>query len=326
MPRDLRDLRDLCFETGVARAATVRTWLAVFLRLVRPATYAGTGNRSRVVSRPVLAVLLPDVHRLPHEPLLTLDCSIEKESEISPTTIPPAPPPKDPHHQPRKPPTWDGPVSNDFRDYRKDLAVLQTSGGRVPTISRNPPTASSANSNPPWAASASNGGTNMANSVWSSFFNDSDNDDVAQLSPGFAPTGGNSREDAMGFPRDARDDRRPSVASAMTASSSGSRSSFSRGFHKKLQNVFGEDFPGDGRQNSDSSLNNARSQVTETQSLHAPRNRGNSLNNTFGSGGYNSRPTSPTSSRPRTPQPSSEVTPWEFQEPQVSPCPKKLRS
>ncbi|KAF3045128.1 cysteinyl-tRNA synthetase [Didymella heteroderae] len=240
---------------------------------------------------------------------------VEKESEISPTTIPPAPPPKDPQHQPRKPPTWDGPVSNDFRDYRKDLAVLQTSGGGVPSISRNPPTASSAGAISPWASSGSNGGTNMANSVWSSFFNDSDNDDVAQLSPGFNPIGGNPREDAMGFPRD---DRRPSVASAMTVSSTGSKSSFSRGFHKKLQNVFGEDFPGDGRQNSDSSLN-GRSQITETQSLHAPRNRGNSLNNTFGSGGYGSRPASPTSSRPRTPQPSSEVTPWEFQAPQDAP-------
>ncbi|KZM18346.1 Adenylate cyclase [Ascochyta rabiei] len=238
---------------------------------------------------------------------------VEKEPDISPTTIPPAPPPKDPQHQPRKPPVWEGPISHDFRDYRKDLAVLQTSGGRVPSISRNPPTASSANSNPPWASSAPNGGTNMANNVWSSFFNDSDNDDVAQLSPGFAPSGGNAREDAMGFPRD---DRRPSVASAMTVSSTGSKSSFSRGFHKKLQNVFGEDFPGEGRQNSDTSLNNARSNITETQSLHAPRNRGNSLNNTFGSGAYSSRPTSPTSSRPRTPQPSSEVTPWEFQDSQ----------
>jgi adenylate cyclase len=211
-------------------------------------------------------------------------------------------------------------VSNDFRDYRKDLAVLQTSGGGVPSISRNPPSASGGTTNPPWASSGANGGTNMANSVWGSFFNDSDNDDIAQLSHGFSTTGGIAREDAMGFP--ARDDRRPSVASAMTVSSTGSRSSFSRGFHKKLQNVFGEDFPGDGRQNSDSSLN-GRSQVTETQSLHAPRNRGNSLSNTFsgggGGGGFHSRPTSPTSSRPRTPQPSSEVTPWEFQGPQVSP-------
>ena len=30
------------------------------------------------------------------------------------------------------------------------------------------------------------------------------------------------------------------------------------------------------------------------------------------------RPTSPTSSRPRTPQPSSEVTPWEFYDAKVS--------
>ena len=207
-------------------------------------------------------------------------------------------------------------MSNDFRDYRKDLAVLQTSGGGVPSISRNPPSASGGTPNPPWASSGANGGTNMANSVWGSFFNDSDNDDIAQLSHGFSATGGIAREDAMGFPP--RDDRRPSVASAMTVRSTGSRSSFSRGFHKKLQNVFGEDFPGDGRQNSDSSLN-GRSQATETQSLHAPRNRGNSLSNTFNSSGFHSRPTSPTSSRPRTPQPSSEVTPWEFQGPQVSP-------
>lgn len=190
----------------------------------------------------------------------------------------------------------------------------------MPSISRNPPTASSANSNPPWATSRPNGGTSIGNSGWNSYLNDSDNDDVAQFSPGFALSGSNSREDAMGFPRD---DRRPSVASAMTVSSSGSKSSFSRGFHKKLQNVFGEDFPGDGRQNSDTSLNAARSHITETQSLHAPRNRGNSLNNTFSSRGYSSRPTSPTSSRPRTPQPSSEVTPWEFQEPQVSSCLKQ---
>lgn len=145
-----------------------------------------------------------------------------------------------------------------------------------------------------------------ANPAWSSFFNDS-NEDVAQLSPGFARPGTGSREDSMGFPL--KDDRRPSVASATTVSSTGSKSSISRGFHKRLQNVFGEDFPADGRQNSDSSLADAQSMRT--------RNRGNSLNNTPGS--YNSRPTSPTSSRPRTPQPSSEVTPWEYQDSKVSP-------
>jgi adenylate cyclase len=112
-----------------------------------------------------------------------------------------------------------------------------------------------------------------------------------------------------------KDDRRPSVASATTVSSSGSKSSAGRGFHKRLQNVFGEDFPADGRQNSETSLSTPY--VTETSSMRGTRNRGNSLNNMTG-GGYNSRPTSPTSSRPRTPQPSSEVTPWEFQDSKVS--------
>lgn len=147
----------------------------------------------------------------------------------------------------------------------------------------------------------------MAHSVWNSFFDDS-NEDVSQMSPGFARPGTGSREDSMGFPLE--EDRRPSVASATTVSSTGSKSSVSRsGFHKRLQNVFGEDFPADGRQDSETSLNAADGRA-------AHRGRNNSLNNTIGS--YHSRPASPTNSRPRTPQPSSEVTPWEFQEVKVS--------
>jgi adenylate cyclase len=118
----------------------------------------------------------------------------------------------------------------------------------------------------------------------------------------------------MGFPL--KDDRRPSVASANTVSSNGSKSSVrTGGFHKRLQNVFGEDFPADERHNSSTSLNGPY--VTDTQSLRGQRDRGNSLNNTTGGGSFQSRPDSPSSSRPRTPQPSSEVTPWEFQETKV---------
>ncbi|KAJ6192791.1 phosphatase 2C-domain-containing protein [Bipolaris maydis] len=237
----------------------------------------------------------------------TLNSNAEKESEISPGTVPPAPPPKDPSHRPWKPSHREGAAMSPFGEHRKQLAVLETSGGRVPAISRNPPTATSATSQAtPWS-SASNGNS-MANGVWSSFFNDS-NEDVSQSSPGFRP-GTSSREDSMGFPF--KDDRRPSVASATTVSSTGSKSSIGRGFHKRLQNVFGEDFPADGRQNSDTSLN--MPYAPDTQSIRGQRNRGNSLNNTIGSG-HHSRPTSPTSSRPRTPQASSEVTPWEFQDP-----------
>lgn len=106
------------------------------------------------------------------------------------------------------------------------------------------------------------------------------------------------------------------MASATTVSSTGSKSSGTRaGYHKRLQNVFGEDFPQDSRQNSDTSL--PAPYVTESQSLRAGRNRANSQNNTFGSS-FNSRPNSPIGSRPRTPLPSSEVTPWEYQDYKVS--------
>jgi adenylate cyclase len=182
--------------------------------------------------------------------------------------------------------------------------VLDTSGARIPLISRNPPTATSPN--PPWTGT--NGGSSaMASSVFGSFFNDS-NEDVAQLSPGFRPSSGNEN---IIF---SRDDRRPSVASATTVSSTGSKSSFSRGggfLKKNLQGFFGDEFPGDSRQNSDTSL--ATPFAVDNQSLRGARNRTNSVNNTLGSS-INSRPGSPIGSRPRTPQPSSEVTPWEFQE------------
>ncbi|KAF2478007.1 PP2C-domain-containing protein [Lindgomyces ingoldianus] len=227
---------------------------------------------------------------------------IEKESEISPGTIPPIPPPKDPSHKPRKNSNWNSPRTADWGNHRKELAVLETSGSRIPSISHNPPTATSPI--PPWISATANGSV-MPSSVFSSFFNDS-NEDIAQLSPGFRPSSG--KEDNMGFPSD---DRRPSVASATTVSSSGSKSSISRGFHKKLQGFFGEEFPGDSRQNSDTSLTTPYG--AEPQPTRVSRNRTNSVNNTLGSS-MNSRPGSPASSRPRTPLPSSEVTPWEFQD------------
>ncbi|KAF2835091.1 hypothetical protein M501DRAFT_942853 [Patellaria atrata CBS 101060] len=142
-----------------------------------------------------------------------------------------------------------------------------------------------------------------------SFYNDS-SEDVGQLSPGFRP--GTAKTDENGF---AGDNRRPSVASATTVSSSGSKSSIGRNFHKKLQGFFGEDYPGsDSRQNSDTSLPPNAMYSTSENSSQRIRNRNNSLNNTLGSSNIDSRPASPTSSRPRTPLPSSEVTPWEYQD------------
>lgn len=201
-------------------------------------------------------------------------------------------------HRPRiRQSNWDAAPADDFRNYRRQLAVLDTSGGRIPSISRNPPTASSPTL--PYY-SASNGAAMPPSGT--TFFNDS-NEELAQLSPGFRP--GSGRDDHAGFPGDGR---RPSTVS--TVSSSGSKSS-SRGYHKPLKNIFGEDFPGDSRQNSDTSLTTPY--AIDQQSARGTRHRNNSLSAALGNN-LHSRPNSPSGSRPRTPLPSSEVTPWEFQD------------
>lgn len=233
---------------------------------------------------------------------LTLGHSPEKESDISPGTLPANGPAQ--RKNSNKAP-WEHPS---FGNYRKDLAVLETAGNQIPSISRQP--ASATSPTPPWSATSTNGSVVMPQSVFGSFYNDS-SEDLGQLSPGFRP--GSGREE-MGFPGD---DRRPSVASQTTVSSSGSKSSIGRGFHKKLQGFFGEEFPGsDSRQNSDASLTTTQTHTSQPGGL---RNRTNSVNNTISSS-VGSRPSSPAPSRPRTPLPSSEVTPWVYQD-QVSPTP-----
>jgi adenylate cyclase len=175
----------------------------------------------------------------------------------------------------------------------------------VPSIRQQQPSAVSQSPIAPWQ-SGNGSAAGLAASVYGSFYNDS-SEDVSQ-SPGFRPGSG---RDEMGYPSD---DRRPSVASATTVSSTGSKSSISRGFHKRLQGFFGEEFPGDSRQNSDASIQMPSAPYApDSASLRTGRNRNNSVNNTMSSS-IGSRPSSPAGSRPRTPLPSSEVTPWEYQE------------
>jgi adenylate cyclase len=181
--------------------------------------------------------------------------------------------------------------------------VLQTSGNRIPSISRDPPTATSPTMS--WASPTNNGSVMPQSALFNSFYNDSD-ENIAQLSPAFGRPG-SGRDDSMGFPTD---ERRPSVA---TVSSQGS--SLGSRFHKPLQRFFGDEYPGDSRQNSDTSL--ATPYTTESQSTRPGRNRNNSVNNTL-SGSIHSRPGSPVGTRPHTPMPSSEVTPWDFQDFKVS--------
>ena len=110
------------------------------------------------------------------------------------------------------------------------------------------------------------------------------------------------------------DDRRPSVASTTTASSQGSKNSASRGGLKKLQGFFGEDNPGrEGREGSESSLPILPTQKEQrSYSFNRPRRERNHSNATDIT--RETREASPSSSRPRTPIPSSDVVPFLYQE------------
>lgn len=207
---------------------------------------------------------------------------------------------------------------SDLTNYRRDLAVLDPSGGRVPQIQRDSPTPGS-NSQPSIAPWISTNGNNPGYSNTFYYENDS-SDNVSygsQLSPAYrtasssrgAPHTGNDSPDVP-YPY-FTDDRRPSVASTTTASSQGSKNSASRGGLKKLQGFFGEEFPG--RDGSESSLPTFSSQGKDQRSYsfnNRPRRERNHSNATD-----HTREASPSSiSRPRTPVPSSDVVPFLYQE------------
>ncbi|KAI9651092.1 hypothetical protein NHQ30_001129 [Ciborinia camelliae] len=206
----------------------------------------------------------------------------------------------------------------DFGNYRRDLAVLEPSGGRIPQIHHNPPTAiSSTNPIAPWNSTGSSAPSSQ--NGFTSFYNDSSDalSQASQLSPvarpGTAVTGNTNTSDS---PADAffgdGDERRPSVASITTASSTGSKSSLGRavgGIHKKLTSFFGEDLPG--VSSSDTSL---PSQGKEARSHSFARSRRDRINSSTTDHGHNIRDASPAGgSRPRTPVPSSEVVPFLYQ-------------
>lgn len=207
----------------------------------------------------------------------------------------------------------------DFGNYRRDLAVLETSSGRIPQIQHNPPTAlPTPNQVAPWMSA--NGTSVTPSSAFSTtFYNDSSDNlsQGSQLSPGFRPgTGLTGNTNASDSPADAYfgDERRPSVASVTTASSSGSKSSASRGgIHKKLQTFFGEDFPG--KDGSDSSLPSHGKEVRSHSFARSHRERERNLSSATDT---TQRDASPSGSRPRTPVPSSDVVPFLYQDSQVS--------
>ncbi|KAF2724254.1 PP2C-domain-containing protein [Polychaeton citri CBS 116435] len=234
---------------------------------------------------------------------------LEADNAVSPGTLP-TPQSASAHPAPANGRTniapWESPTSN------PDATPQQSPRNpTIPRINQHPPSGS------PWDQEQQM--TQMPSSVFGNFLNDS-SDNLGQISPGFAPPGG------MGFP-DMSDDRRPSVASATTVSSTGSRGSIPSRAKKKLNSFFGEDYgstlntnsnSGDGatRHNSEaSSMQNLPTFAPGMGGAAASRNRNNSMNDAIFRG---SEPPSPSSSRPRSPgpQPSSEVTPWAYQDPE----------
>ena len=110
------------------------------------------------------------------------------------------------------------------------------------------------------------------------------------------------------------DDRRPSVISATSASSqaSSSKPKNSRRVHnKKLVGFFGED-------SRESSKSSDTSVATTNQRDHSTSSHSRRNNSVYTNNSIDGRPASENSSRPRTP-PSSDVTPWLFQDFKVSP-------
>lgn len=201
-----------------------------------------------------------------------------------------------------------------FGNYRRDLAVLETSGGRIPQIHHNPPTASQSSPNQiaPWL---STNGSIPSPGFGTSFYDDSSDNlsQGSQLSPGFRPgTGVTGNTNASDSPADPYfgDERRPSVASVTTASSSGSKSSVNRsGIHKQLKTFFGEDFPG--KDGSDTSLPSHGKDARSHSFARSQRERNHSS-----ATDQTQRDASPAGSRPRTPVPSSDVVPFLYQDSQ----------
>lgn len=112
-----------------------------------------------------------------------------------------------------------------------------------------------------------------------------------------------------------RSDRRPSAASAATASSQGSKSSSNARFRKHLPRIFGEDYKGSDTENT--SDTNLPAQPFRAGSWERSSQR--SRKNNSSGNASTERPISPGAAQPNAPPP-SDVTPWMYQSFNVSIC------
>jgi adenylate cyclase len=151
------------------------------------------------------------------------------------------------------------------------------------------------------------------------FFHDFSEHEASPASATFRPgTGRTFASEPVDFDYN-RDDRRPSVASATTISSQGSKSSTGGRFRKKLQGFFGDEYlpSGESKQEQEQDTRSLSSRPGSIDQFKA-RERANS----DGARNIPERSQDDTSSlhpsRPRTPLPSSEITPWLYQSYNVS--------
>jgi adenylate cyclase len=254
-------------------------------RLDQSVCYNGRDHSQKVKARAIGSVrrfLL-----LQHEACeLTLSPHREPDVEVSPNTV------VNPSYSRGPALAWDTP---DFGDHRKELSCLESSG-QVPSISRQQP-----NDFTPPPYGRNNRPTHLSSNLFNNSFYNSSSDDLPQMSPGFVPQNINNLSLEWHG-----EDRRPSVASTTTMSSTGSsKRSITGKFHKKLQGFFGDDFdpnappPKDQPDQPDKRGRNPSNATQVTQTT---------------------RPGSPSASRPRTPNTSSEVTPWDFEPAPANVC------
>jgi adenylate cyclase len=172
------------------------------------------------------------------------------------------------------------------------------------------------NPNAPWSTSPKIAPMDSSGT----FFHDFSEHEASPASATFRPgTGRTFASEPVDFDYN-RDDRRPSVASATTISSQGSKSSTGGRFRKKLQGFFGDEYlpSGESKQEQEQDTRSLSSRPGSSIDQFKARERANS----DGARNFPERSQDDTSSlrpsRPRTPLPSSEITPWLYQSFNVS--------
>ncbi|KAL2012027.1 hypothetical protein VTN00DRAFT_4745 [Thermoascus crustaceus] len=188
-----------------------------------------------------------------------------------------------------------------FSNHRKALAILGTDDASISSTSTSRPPNQPMEHSATWSPSP----TMLPRDSPGTFYNDSSEHETSPASASFRPSSGRTAaSDSADLAGYDPDHRRPSVASATTVSSQGSKASTGGRFRKRLQGFFGDEYL-DSRHDSDGSFQN--------QTRDNSRGRNNSIGARTLPDKLPEQPSSPSSSRPLTPVPSSEVTPWMYQ-------------